>query len=132
VRLSRAAVSRSLLEREQTHVPCHLVVSLSESHKIMAARSGNIRRGTTPATLPLSSSNLTPSSSNVTTTQIPPTHTKSTISVEEWERKAPLSDLQLRSVTEVMKAAEKLPMPLKVCSCGRCFQRLISWLKIFT
>lgn len=42
-------------------------------------------------------------------------HPKSTISVEEWESKAPLSDLELRSVHAVKRASENIPLPLKVC-----------------
>ena len=39
---------------------------------------------------------------------------KLTISVEEWEAKAPLSDLHLRSVNAIKLASEKVPLPLKV------------------
>ena len=41
-------------------------------------------------------------------------HPKPTISVEEWEAKAPLSDLQLRSINTIKVASEKVPLPLKV------------------
>jgi hypothetical protein len=47
---------------------------------------------------PLSSSNLTASSSNLSVTntaQVPTAQSKWNISVEEWERKAPLTELQL-------------------------------------
>ncbi|KAF8965587.1 Sec34-like family-domain-containing protein [Flammula alnicola] len=90
----------------------------------MATRSTNtLRRGTTPSALPLSSSNLTSSSnasssnSKLAAPQVqalaPGPHTRSTISVEEWERKAPLGDIQTRSVNWVMKAGEKPWVPLK-------------------
>ena len=39
---------------------------------------------------------------------------KPTISVEEWEAKAPLSDLHLRSINGIKIACEKMPLPLKV------------------
>ena len=39
---------------------------------------------------------------------------KPTISVEEWEAKAPLSDLHLRSINAIKLASEKVPLPLKV------------------
>jgi hypothetical protein len=39
---------------------------------------------------------------------------KLTISVEEWEAKAPLSDLHLRSINAIRLASEKVPLPLKV------------------
>ena len=54
------------------------------------------RRGGAPASLA-----LTPQS-------------KLTISVEEWEAKAPLSDLHLRSINAIKLASEKVPLPLKV------------------
>ncbi|KAF9526898.1 Sec34-domain-containing protein [Crepidotus variabilis] len=78
----------------------------------MAGRNSNLnnnansnRRGPTPSSLTVPSSqspHLAPSP-----------HVKQTISVEEWERKAPLSDLQLRSVEKVAKAGEIVPLPLK-------------------
>ncbi|KDQ55621.1 hypothetical protein JAAARDRAFT_59617 [Jaapia argillacea MUCL 33604] len=47
---------------------------------------------------------------------IPPSmspHPKPVISVEEWESKAPLDDLQLRSVNIIKLAGERAPLPLK-------------------
>ncbi|KAH0828023.1 Sec34-like family-domain-containing protein [Lanmaoa asiatica] len=47
----------------------------------------------------------------------PPTPTlqpKPQISLEEWEARAPLSDLALKSVTAIKAASEKSPLPLKV------------------
>ena len=47
----------------------------------------------------------------------PPTPTlqpKPQISLEEWESKAPLSDLALKSVAAIKTASEKSPLPLKV------------------
>jgi hypothetical protein len=42
------------------------------------------------------------------------------ISVEDWEAKAPLGDLQLRSVNLLKSAGEKAPLPLKVsCASGK-------------
>ena len=71
------------------------------------------RRGPTPSSLSISSS---PSvSSSITVVPIVPTpHVKQTISVEEWERRAPLSDLQVRTVAKIAKASEHVPLPLKV------------------
>jgi len=93
----------------------------------MTSRSSNaIRRGTTPASLPLASSNYsTPNlnegnynNSNATTHHVEAVgaHVRATISVEEWERRAPLSEKQLRSVNLLMKAneKEKKAVPLKV------------------
>ena len=36
------------------------------------------------------------------------------ISVEEWEAKAPLSDLHIHSINAIKLASEKAPLPLKV------------------
>jgi hypothetical protein len=55
------------------------------------------RRGGAPASLSLT-----------------PQPTKPTISVEEWEAKAPLSDIHLRSINAIKLASEKVPLPLKV------------------
>jgi hypothetical protein len=41
-------------------------------------------------------------------------HPRPTISMEDWEAKAPLGDAQLRSIAAVKAAAEHLPLPLKV------------------
>jgi hypothetical protein len=42
------------------------------------------------------------------------------ISVEDWEAKAPLGDLQVRSVNLLKTASEKAPLPLKVyCASGK-------------
>lgn len=40
---------------------------------------------------------------------------RKTISVEEWEEKAPLGDLELRSINALKVANEKIPLPLRVC-----------------
>lgn len=37
------------------------------------------------------------------------------LSVEDWEAKAPLGDLETRSVAVLKIASEKPPLPLKVC-----------------
>ena len=58
-----------------------------------AVRSGTQRRPAAPPTL------LQP---------------KPQISLEEWEAKAPLSDLALKSVVAVKAASAKSPLPLKV------------------
>ncbi|KAF5357255.1 hypothetical protein D9756_006491 [Leucocoprinus leucothites] len=39
--------------------------------------------------------------------------TRKTISVEEWEAKAPLGDLELRSIGALKAANEKIPLPLR-------------------
>jgi hypothetical protein len=41
-------------------------------------------------------------------------HVKPTISVEEWESKAPLGVLESKSVNTLKTASEKIPLPLKV------------------
>ncbi len=38
----------------------------------------------------------------------------STVNVKDWEAKAPLDDLELRSIGLVKTASETLPLPLKV------------------
>lgn len=43
------------------------------------------------------------------------TPARRTISVEEWDAKAPLSDLEVRSVNALKAANEKIPLPLRVC-----------------
>jgi conserved oligomeric Golgi complex subunit 3 len=48
---------------------------------------------------------------------VPPTlspHTKPPISVEEWESKAPLGELETKSVNTLKVASEKIPLPPKV------------------
>jgi len=57
------------------------------------SRTGH-RRGATPAT-------LSP-------------HPKPALSLEEWEARAPLGDLEIKSVNALKLAAEKAPLPLKV------------------
>ena len=42
-------------------------------------------------------------------------HPKSALSVEEWEARAPLGDLEIKSVNALKLAGEKVPLPLKVC-----------------
>lgn len=78
------------------------------------------RRGPTPS---LSISSSPSVSSNSTAPPIGPTpHVKQTISVEEWERRAPLSDLQVRTVAKIAKASEHVPLPLKVsCFVQICY-----------
>ncbi|KAG6840935.1 hypothetical protein C0991_003193 [Blastosporella zonata] len=43
---------------------------------------------------------------------------KPTISVEEWEAKAPLDDLHIRSIAEIKSASEQIPLPSKFSSNG--------------
>lgn len=74
------------------------------------------RRGAAPSSLSLSSSNAQVSLSAVVQNGTP-LQVKQTISLEEWERKAPLSDLQVRSVAQVAKANEHTPLPIKVSFC---------------
>lgn len=38
------------------------------------------------------------------------------LSVEEWESKAPLGDVAIKSINAVKAAGETVPLPLKVCS----------------
>jgi hypothetical protein len=42
------------------------------------------------------------------------TQPKNTLSVEDWEAKAPLSDLETRSINLIKAASEKVPLPAKV------------------
>ncbi len=73
------------------------------------------RRGQAPSSLSISSSNTqAPSSAAFILPNGTPAQAKQTTSLEEWERKAPLSDLQVRSVAKVAKASEHIPLPLKV------------------
>ena len=44
----------------------------------------------------------------------PSPYAKPTITLEEWESKAPLTDKELRSVSSVQKAQGNKPLPLKV------------------
>ena len=44
------------------------------------------------------------------------TQTKNTLSVEEWEARAPLSDLEIRSINLIKTASERAPIPVKVGS----------------
>lgn len=67
----------------------------------MASNRTAVRRGTTPAHLS--------------------TQPKSIISVEDWEAKAPLGDLETRSVNLIKAASERAPLPLKVASSTERF-----------
>jgi conserved oligomeric Golgi complex subunit 3 len=64
----------------------------------MASRTGH-RRGATPIT-------ISP-------------HPKPTLSLEEWEARAPLGDLEIKSVNALKLAGEKAPLPLQVRSSSR-------------
>jgi hypothetical protein len=44
------------------------------------------------------------------------TQAKNILSVEEWEAKASLSDLEIRSINLIKTASEKTPLPVKVGS----------------
>lgn len=44
----------------------------------------------------------------------PSPHPKPALSVEEWESRAPLGDLEIKSVNVLKTAGEKVPLPLKV------------------
>ncbi|KAF9241866.1 Sec34-like family-domain-containing protein [Melanogaster broomeanus] len=48
---------------------------------------------------------------------------KQQISLEEWDSKAPLSDLALKSVAAIKAAGEKTPLPLKVSNHTSMFTR---------
>ena len=87
---------------------------------VMNSRASNIssnsssgRRGHLPSSLSFSSSNQ-PASPVPSAVPIV-SQSKQTISVEEWDRKAPLNDIQVRSVARLAKATEYVPLPLKVC-----------------
>jgi hypothetical protein len=79
----------------------------------MNSRGSNSgRRAHLPSSLSFSSSNQPVSPALVPAASIP--YSKPAISLEEWERKAPLNDLQVRSVAMLAKATEHVPFPLKV------------------
>ena len=65
-----------------------------ESSPPMASSRAAHRRGTTSTT-------LSP-------------HPKPALSLEEWEARAPLGDLEIKSVNALKLAGEKVPLPLKV------------------
>jgi len=54
-----------------------------------------------------------------------PTPAKLTISVEEWEAKAPLLDSATKSINAVKVASENRPLPPKVCSWSGIHSRAI-------
>ncbi len=61
----------------------------------------------------------------------PVTPARRAISVEEWEAKAPLDDLELRSISALRAANEKIPLPLRVMSfdartCSACLTHIPS------
>jgi hypothetical protein len=53
-----------------------------------------------------------------------------TISLEEWEAKAPLGDLEIKSIDALKVASENIPLPLKVWYLSFCLpiilERLVS------
>jgi hypothetical protein len=53
-------------------------------------------------------------SQTLTLYTLPASASKQFINVEEWEAKAPLGDLEIRSINAIKAAAEKVPYPLKV------------------
>lgn len=55
--------------------------------------------------------------------------TKPTLSVEEWEAKAPLNDVETRSIAEIKSASEHVPLPSKV-SEHVCQVRIVSLILI--
>ena len=54
-----------------------------------------------------------------------PTPARPTISVEEWEAKAPLLDSAMKSINAVKVASENRPLPPKVCSRSGIHSRVI-------
>jgi len=80
----------------------------------ISGNSSSGRRGHLPSSLSISSSNRPASPAHAHAPAAPIPLKKQTISVEEWERKAPLSDLQVRSVAKLARATEHVPLPLKV------------------
>ncbi|KZT22200.1 Sec34-domain-containing protein [Neolentinus lepideus HHB14362 ss-1] len=44
---------------------------------------------------------------------VPSPHPKAVISLEEWEAKAPLGELEIKSVNAIKTASERVPLPLK-------------------
>ena len=49
---------------------------------------------------------------------LPSPHPKLSVTLEEWEEKAPLSELEIQSIKFIQKSCEDKPLPLKVCLCG--------------
>jgi hypothetical protein len=76
-----------------------------------SSRTGH-RRGATPAT-------LSP-------------HPKPALSLEEWEARAPLGDLEIKSVNALKLAAEKAPLPLKVLVLASYGSESNSYLIVFS
>jgi hypothetical protein len=91
-----------------------LLVGLNQSHGIVYTNFGrrdfamSSRLGrSTPQPLSIKTP-VKPSSSNAST---PVTN----LTVEEWESKAPLDDMQIRSVAALKNRTENIPLPYKVC-----------------
>jgi hypothetical protein len=49
------------------------------------------------------------------------TQPKNTLGIEDWEAKAPLSDLETRSINFIKAASEKVPLPAKVAYCPNSY-----------
>jgi len=49
-------------------------------------------------------------------TSVPSPHVKPAITMEDWEAKSPLGDLEVRSVNVLKGACEERKLPLKVCT----------------
>ena len=62
----------------------------------------------------MTSITIRPSTSRTGTPIASSSQTKHTISLEDWEAKAPLSDNELRSIAIFQKACEKKPLPYDV------------------
>ncbi|KAH6906569.1 COG3 protein [Coprinopsis sp. MPI-PUGE-AT-0042] len=78
-------------------------------------RSAPPRRSTQnpPSSLLQSPSNAHGGYHSSRPTSLKPTQPAPSLSVEEWESKAPLGELEIRSVNAVKAASEKVPLPLK-------------------
>ena len=54
---------------------------------------------------------------------------RAAVSLEEWEAKAPLNDLELASINALKVANSVIPLPLSVCFLAVQYPfRLIPWL----
>ncbi len=56
---------------------------------------------------------------------VPVPHAKPIITMEEWEAKAPLGEVEIRSVNFVKAASEKTPLPSKASSSPQRIHKVV-------
>lgn len=59
-------------------------------------------------------------------------HPKPIITVEDWELKAPLDELEVRSVGLIRAACEKAPLPLKVSFLSITQTVATAWWQVYS